>query len=386
MKDVIIFSSFYEAYNRAIQENMCDIWVIGGSNIYNTALRHFGCNKIYLTEIQGTFETDTSIQLENYNIEWKNSICKIDINRFDNVEYHLVFKEGYIKKNIENQYLECLYDVLHNGEKKQTRNAITYSKFNRTLIHNLEDGFPLITTKKMFWKGIVEELLFFIRGDTDTNTLFNKGVKIWEGNTTKEFIQKMGLPYESGIMGPMYGYQWRYFNKPYLHNNVNDENVGVDQLRKIIKELREDPNSRRILMTTFNPAQVSEGVLYPCHSIVIQFQVSNQNKLNCTMYTRSSDLLLGIPFNIASTALLVHIIAKLTNKIAGMLNIVLGDYHIYEDHYDAVIKQLNRTPYDFPKLNMSNFGCLEDVEKSKLDDYKLDGYNSHDTIKAKMIA
>ena len=175
-------------------------------------------------------------------------------------------------------------------------------------------------------------------------------------------------------------------NKTYLHNNENSENVGIDQLIKIIKELREDPNSRRILMTTFNPAQVSEGVLYPCHSIVIQFQVSNQDKLNCTMYTRSSDLLLGIPFNIASTALFVHIIAKLTNKIAGMLNIVLGDYHIYEEHYNAVIEQLNRTPYIFPKLNMSQFTCLEDVENSKLDDYKLEGYISHDAIKAKMIA
>jgi len=241
-----------------------------------------------------------------------------------------------------------------------------------------------LTTKKMFWKGIVEELLFFIRGETNAKLLSEKGVKIWDDNTTKEFIEKMGLPYEEGMMGPMYGYQWRYYNKPYLDNPNN--NQGVDQLKKIIKEIKEDPNSRRILMTTFNPAQASEGVLYPCHSIILQFQVSEGNKLNCNMYTRSSDLFLGIPFNIASTALLVHIIAGLTEKKAGILNIILGDYHIYEDHIVAVIKQLKRTPYNFPTLMMRQFSTIEEVEKSVLEDYKIEGYESHESIKAKMFA
>ena len=382
--DIKIFSSFHDAYNRAIQEKLCDIWVAGGTSIYNTALRHFACNKVYLTEIQSFFESDTSINMGNYNIEWNNSIEIHELNKFDNLEYNLFFKEGIVKKNIEIQYLECLYDVYKTGERKQTRNAITYSKFSRTLTHNLEEGFPLLTTKKMFWKGIVEELLFFIRGETNAKLLSEKGVKIWDDNTTKEFIEKMGLPYDEGMMGPMYGYQWRYFNKPYLDNPNNNE--GVDQLKKIIKEIKEDPNSRRILMTTFNPAQAGEGVLYPCHSIILQFQVSEGNKLNCNMYTRSSDLFLGIPFNIASTALLVHIIAELTNKKAGTLNIILGDYHIYEDHIVAVIKQLKRTPYNFPILMMRQFSTVEEVEKSVLDDYKIEGYESHDSIKARMFA
>lgn len=382
--NIMFFSCFYDAYCKACQEHFCDIWVVGGTGIYNCALRHFACNKVYLTEIQNIFRTDVSINLKNYLIEWKNSISICDVNKLNNLEYELIFKEGTLRKNIELQYLECLYDVLKSGERKITRNAITYSKFNITLTHNLEDGFPLLTTKKMFWKGIVEELLFFIRGDTDTKLLSDKGIKIWEGNTTKEFISKMGLPYKEGTMGPMYGYQWRYFNKPYLQTSDNNYH-GVDQIKKIINEIKEDPNSRRILMTTFNPAQVDQGVLYPCHSIIIQFQVSYPNKLNCTMYTRSSDMLLGIPFNIASTALFVHIIASLTNKIPGTLNIVLGDYHIYEEHIDAVKKQLARIPYNFPTLKMPSFTNIEDVERSTFHDYQIEGYLCHDNIKAKMI-
>ena len=384
--DIMIFRSFTDAYNTASQEHLCDIWVIGGISIYNCALRHFACDKVYLTQIQSIFRTDVNIDLNNYIIDWENSISLRDRNKFDNLHNELIFKEGTIRKNIEIQYLECLFDVLKTGERKQTRNAITYSKFNRTLSHNLEEGFPLITTKKMFWKGIVEELLFFIRGETNAKLLSDKGVKIWDDNTSIEFIEKMGLPYQEGMMGPMYGYQWRFFNKPYLQNPGNPDYNGIDQIKKIIHELKEDPNSRRILMTTFNPGQVNEGVLYPCHSIIVQFQVSELRKLNCTMYTRSSDLLLGIPFNIASTALLVHIIASLTNKIPGILNIVLGDYHIYEEHMDAVKKQLARMPYNFPVLKMQSFSCIEDVESSTLDDYQIEGYVSHEGIKAKMIA
>lgn len=387
--DIHFFSCFYLAYTEAIHYKMCNIWVIGGANIYNTAIRHFGCNKVYLTEIQSKFETDTDILLNNYNIQWTNSIVNRDINKFDDLEYELIFKEGKIYKNIEIQYTECLYDVLYNGERKQTRNAITLSKFNRTLTHDLHDGFPLLTTKKMFWKGIVEELLFFIRGETNTKLLSSKGIKIWDGNTSKEFIKKNGLPYEEGIMGPMYGYQWRFFNKPYTQNsqnNISSDEIGIDQLKKVIKEIKEDPNSRRILMTTFNPAQVNEGVLYPCHSIIIQFQVSYPNKLNCSMYIRSSDLLLGLPFNIASTALLVHIIAQLTDKIPGILNIILGDYHIYEEHLLAVLTQLKRTPYNLPNLKMKTFASIEEIEKSSYHDYIIEGYTSHDAITAKMVA
>jgi thymidylate synthase len=227
----------------------------------------------------------------------------------------------------------------------------------------------------MFWKGIVEELLFFIRGDTDTTILSTKGIKIWEGNTSRVFLDKLGFTdYPVGMIGPMYGYQWRNFN-----------GQGIDQLQKIINEIKTDPYSRRILMTDFNPAQVDLGVLYPCHSIILQFYVEN-DILSCSMYQRSNDIFLGNGFNIASTSLLLHIISQLTNLKAGKVNLIMGDYHIYDLHYEHVLTQLKRTPFDLPKLIMKPFETLEQVEKSVFEDYKITDYESHSVIKAQMVA
>jgi thymidylate synthase len=284
---------------------------------------------------------------------------------------------------METIYLDILKDVLETGEKKITRNGITYSKFFKTISFNLIDGFPLLTTKKMFWKGIVEELLFFIKGETNTKLLYNKGIKIWEANTSREFLDFMGLNYEEGDMGPMYGYQWRKFNKPY---NIETDFNGIDQLKYIINEIKTNPTSRRIVMTNFNPVQVHLGVLYPCHSIVIQFYVENENMLSCSMYQRSSDLFLGEPFNIASTSLLLCIISQLVDLQPGMVHLVLGDCHIYDEHVNAVKEQLSREPLQLCKLKMTTFTTIEQVESATIDDFILEDYISHPVIKAKMIA
>lgn len=284
---------------------------------------------------------------------------------------------------METIYLDILKDVLETGEKKITRNGITYSKFFKTISFNLIDGFPLLTTKKMFWKGIVEELLFFIRGETNTKLLYNKGIKIWEANTSREFLDFMGLNYNEGDMGPMYGYQWRKFNKPY---NIETDSNGIDQLKYIINEIKTNPTSRRIVMTNFNPVQVHLGVLYPCHSIVIQFYVENENMLSCSMYQRSSDLFLGEPFNIASTSLLLCIISQLVDLQPGMVHLVLGDCHIYDEHVNAVKEQLSREPLQLCKLKMTTFKTIEQVESATIDDFILEDYISHPVIKAKMIA
>ena len=374
-EDVFYFKSFYDAWIKCNEYKLSDIWVVGGAQIYNIALRFWACNKIYLTKINNTFNCDTFVKLSN-NINWINEYSIIDINKLQpmgNNTYELTFKEGIINNNVETQYLETLYNVLTTGNSRQTRNAITLSKFNKTLSWDLNDGFPLLTTKKMFWKGIVEELLFFIRGDTDTNLLSEKGIKIWEPNTRREFLDNLGLNYPEGVMGPMYGYQWRKFND------------DVDQLTNLINELKTNPNSRRLLMTDFNPCQVDKGVLYPCHSIILQFYIDN-NKLSCSMYQRSGDLFLGIPFNIASTSLLVHIIAKLIKLDVGTVNLIIGDYHIYQSHLNAIIEQLSRIPFDLPSLELPNFNTLEQVEQSKYEDYKIINYKYHKPIKALMIA
>ena len=381
LKDINnIYDSFSKAYDDAIL-NEGDIWIIGGSRLYECAIKHFACDKVYLTLVNGIFKCDTYFNINKYQVEWTSNISQNEINRIDNKNYELIFKIGTVIPNVETQYLNTLYDVLYNGNERVTRNGITLSKFNKTLSFDLQKGFPLLTTKKMFWKGIVEELLFFIRGDTDTKLLSNKGVKIWEPNTSKDFLNKMNLDYEEGLMGPMYGYQWRFFNKNYLNNDNN----FIDQLKKVIDEIKNDPMSRRILMTTFNPLQVELGVLYPCHSIIIQFYVERK-ELCCSMYQRSCDLFLGLPFNIASTSLLLHIIASLTNTIPGTVNIILGDYHIYSEHKEQVLTQIAREPYSLCQLVMPNFNNLEDVEKSTIDDYKIYNYEHHPAIKANMIA
>ena len=232
----------------------------------------------------------------------------------------------------------------------------------------------------MFLRGIIEELLFFIRGDTDTSKLSDKGVKIWEGNTNQDFLNKMGFNYKVGEMGPMYGYQWRYFNKPY-----GEEKGGIDQLSKLIEDIKNNPNSRRLLMTDYNPSQASQGVLYPCHSLILQFYC-NDNNLSVKMYQRSADLFLGVPFNIASTTLLLYIIAKLTNKIPDKVSITFGDCHIYTEHIEQVNRQLKRTPYELPSLQVTNFKTIEEVEKASVKDFTLIDYSCYPGIKAKMIA
>lgn len=356
------------------------IWVIGGGAIYKIALNHTDLNLIYHSQIKGSYDCDIKIQLPQYDIISQEVISFQTIDEFT----FRVLKRNF--NNVEYSYLQLLKDTLINGKLRPTRNANTLSLFGRELVFNVTHNFPLLTTKKMFLKGIVEELLFFIRGETDTNKLMEKGINIWKGNTTREFLDKMGLNYPEGMMGPMYGYQWRFFGKPYECNEMNSlEFNSIDQLKNIIETLKKDPNSRRLIMTDFNPAMVDQGVLYPCHSLIIQFYVEN-HKLSIKMYQRSADLFLGLPFNIASTTLLLYIVAKLVNMTPDNVHITLGDCHIYDAHIDAVKEQLSRECFDLPKLIIPDFKTLEEVENSNYTDYKLENYNSHPAIKAPMIA
>ena len=395
IKDVLTFTNFNDAYISALTYNT-NIWVIGGSQIYNYALNHWACNKIYYTLIKHNFNCDTYFNINDYNINWTKTKIIKDINKNDNIEYELEYKIGNIKQNIELQYLKLLYDVLNKGNFRNTRNSLTFSSFgentNNVLSCNLENGFPLLTTKKMFWRGIVEELLFFIRGDTNTLKLSNKGIKIWKDNTSLDFLKKIKLNYEEGDMGPRYGYQWRQFNKPYKKNNDNDNIKYIDQLKNIINEINNNPYSRRLIMTDFNPIQVNEGVLFPCHSIIIQFYIDDFienditiSKLSCNMYQRSGDLFLGIPFNIASTALLLCIISKLTNKQPHIMNLIIGDAHIYDIHKDIILEQLKRTPLKLCKLKMKDFKSLDEVETSTYNDFIIENYNSYDKLYGEMV-
>lgn len=370
-------TEYYLAYNfnhaLEIADNITknDIWVIGGKQIYSLAFNHYQCGKIYHTIIPEDYDGDTSLKIITPKI----------INSFKQEE--IIFNQ--YKLNGEFKYLRLLSKILNQGEYRQTRNAKTWSLFNQNLTFDLKDGFPLLTTKKMFWKGIVEELLFFIRGHTNSKLLEEKGVNIWKGNTSQEFINKLNLPYQEGDIGCLYGWNWRHFGEDYKGCNENYSGKGFDQLTKVIEEIKNDPTSRRILMSDFNPATAHLGVLYPCHSLILQFYVRDKNILDVKMYQRSVDSFLGLPFNISSTSLLLCIIAKLTNKIPGQVTLTLGDCHIYENHTEQVERQLKRLPFTFPELIIPDFKNLEQVENSKFDDYEIKNYQCHKGIKANMV-
>ena len=374
--------SITDDFNKALQicknKNVDTIWVIGGSEIYNLALVHPKLNKIYITLINHDFDCDQKVVLPKFNVLDSVSFHDTD-EKSDNVLDILnIIAEPVL--NAEQKYLNLLDNILKKGDSRVTRNGITFSLFSNDITFNVSESFPLLTTKKMFWRGIVEELLFFIRGDIDTKKLEEKKINIWKGNTSKDFLSKMELNYEEGIMGPMYGYQWRFFNKP-----LSNKTGGIDQLKEMIEMIKRDPYSRRMLMTDFNPSQVNEGVLYPCHSLILQFYVEDKN-LSVKMYQRSADVFLGLPFNIASTSLLLYMISKICKLNPWNVSICLGDCHIYESHIDAVKEQLSRTCSTLPKLEIPDFKTLEDVEKSKFEDYKIEDYNYQPSIKAEMIA
>jgi thymidylate synthase len=273
------------------------------------------------------------------------------------------------------------------GTIREGRNGTVKSTFIQHLCFDLRNGFPLLTTRKMFFRGIVEELLFFIRGETDSKKLEEKNVNIWKGNTNRTFLNTIGMTSrKEGIMGPMYGFQWRHFNAPYNPDTGKAESKGIDQLEKVIDMIKSDPTSRRILMTDFNPAQVEQGVLYPCHSIIMQFYVED-TYIDCFCFNRSSDLFHGLSFNIASTSLLFLLIASVTKLNARYLHLSLGDSHIYSEHLDAVKEQLTRRPFTLPKLTITKeLRNVNDIENLTISDFILDNYKFHDTIKVDMVA
>ena len=383
------FTLSLELANGISLNNNNNVWVIGGARLYNEAFNHRELNNIYYTFIDHNFNCDTFInfpwELENKQVYSRVALHEID--RKTNELHKLIFYKMRPILDIENQYLTLLNNILKTGTQKMTRNGYTKSLFGKELNFDVSNNFPLLTTKKMFWKGIVEELLFFIRGDTNTKQLEEKGINIWRGNTSREFLDSNSLPYDEGDMGPMYGYQWRYFNKSYNNDNNdnNDNNIGIDQLYNLIEEIKQNPNSRRLIMTDFNPAQVNEGVLYPCHSLVLQFYV-NDKDLSVKMYQRSADVFLGLPFNIASTSLLLCIIAKLTKLNPKFVSISLGDCHLYNEHLKCCYNQLDRNTFKLPKLYIPDFNSLKEVENSNFSDYKIIDYNYHPLIKAKMVA
>jgi len=352
--------------------------VAGGAEIYDIVFKNYKhlISKLHISIMKDNVQCDTFIRELSLS-EW--GILE-EKHHADFTHYVMTYAPG------ESNYLKLIRDIPQ--VFRQTRNGETTAVFGKHLTFNLhEHGFPLLTTKKMFFRGIVEELLFFLRGDTDTKLLEAKGINIWKGNTNRAFLDSLGMnERKEGLMGPMYGYQWRFFNALYDEKTGKNLTPGTDQLALVVDLIRKDPNSRRIIMSSFNAEQAFMGVLYPCHSLTLQFYVHDQF-LDMFCYNRSQDLFLGTPFNIASSALLLTLVAKITNKIPGTLFMSLGDVHIYKNHYNLALEQSQRQPYAFPTIKITkDITEITDVEKLTFEDFFLEGYNSHPAIKAEMVA
>lgn len=286
------------------------------------------------------------------------------------------------------QYLDLCEEVLKNGEVRKDRTGTgTISKFGYQLRVNLNDGFPLLTTKKVFTRGIIEELLWFLKGETNIRPLALKNVKIWNdwpydkfkksadfnGETMEEFIKRICEDEEFankwGELGPVYGKQWRDF-------------FGVDQIKNLINDIKNNPFSRRHLVVAYNPAQVEDMALPPCHAF-FQFYVSaDGKKLSLQLYQRSADIFLGVPFNIASYALLLAMVAQVCDLEPFEFIHTFGDAHIYLDHVEQIKEQLSRAPKKLPKLVLNPE--IKDIFDFTIEDIKIEDYDPWPTIKGKV--
>ena len=290
--------------------------------------------------------------------------------------------DGIEYSHEEYQYLDLVQKIIYHGFCEKGRNGNTVSLFGASMRFSLTDGkIPILTTKKTAWKTCLKELLWFIRGSTDNRLLQEQGVHIWDGNSSAEFLESRGLSYPEGELGPIYGYQWRNFNGDYIPGI--DGVRGIDQLQSIIDQLKnaETRTSRRLIMTAWNPCQLDQMALPPCH-ILCQFNVHDNDKLSCSMYQRSGDIGLGVPFNIASYSFLTHLIAKHCGLVPYEFVYFLGNAHIYDDHLEQMKVQMNRKPYAFPTVEILK--TCKNIEDYQVSDFVIHNYQSCEKISMNM--
>ena len=258
------------------------------------------------------------------------------------------------------QYLELLKDIMENGQDGENRTGECARKvFGRQKRFDLQEGFPLVTTKKMFLKGVIYELLWFLHGNTNIKYLLDNNVHIWD-----EWAD------ENGDLGPVYGHQWRNWNSD-----------DIDQVKGVIERIKKDPTDRRLIVSAWNPSQLDQMALAPCHCL-FQFDVTPDGKLNCQLYQRSCDMFLGVPFNIASYALLTMMIAQVCGLKAGEFVHTYGNAHIYHNHFEQVKVQLTRTPYPLPQMKINP--SVKNIDDFRFEDFELINYQCHPALKGEV--
>ena len=410
LKDASVstFETVQSAIAHAKQDALVDkIFIIGGAGIYKAALEGGWVDRAYVTRIGiDDWKCDVFFPQKSLH-DWK-PVCVsktivengiphdyIEYEKFNDVQVTDNENEGDCNSDLmtvprlsdkfsheEYQYLSMIEKIIKKGVKQEDRTGVgTLSVFGELMRFDLSESFPLLTTKRVFWKGVVEELLWFIKGDTNANRLAEKGVRIWDGNGSREFLDSRGLSHrEVGDLGPVYGFQWRHFGAQYKDMHSDYTNEGVDQLMECINKVKNNPTDRRIIMTAWNPAHLSEMALPPCHMFA-QFNVAD-GKLSCAMYQRSCDMGLGVPFNIASYSLLTCMMAQVCGLQPGEFIHNLGNAHVYLNHVEPLKEQLKRTPRPFPILKINPL--VDEIDKFSFDDFKLIGYHPWGKIAMEM--
>ncbi|WPK25751.1 hypothetical protein PUMCH_003078 [Australozyma saopauloensis] len=293
----------------------------------------------------------------------------------------------------EQAYLDLCQRVIEEGEFRPDRTGTgTKSLFAPPQLRFdlSNDTFPLLTTKRVFLRGIIHELLWFVSGCTDGKKLSEKGIKIWDGNGSREFLDKVGLTSNrEGDLGPVYGFQWRHFGADYKTCDDDYTGQGVDQLQEVIKKLKTNPYDRRIILSAWNPKDFNRMALPPCHmfcQFYVNFPANAKPKLSCQLYQRSCDLGLGVPFNIASYALLTKMIAHIVDMDCGEFIHTMGDAHVYLNHVEALNTQIKRTPTEFPKIQLKadRIAEIKTIDDFEYEDFEIIGYKPQKTIEMEM--
>lgn len=374
-----------------------NVFVIGGQKLYETAINHPLCQNLFLTEISKHYDGDTFFP--EIPQHYKQVSSDEHFSNKINSDYSFnIYRSMFHLESEEYRYLNSLRRIMKEGEISDNRTGIpTISKFDENLNFTIECinpeekdqtklqyRIPALTTKKMLFKSIILELIWFLNGFTNSKWLEERGVKIWKGNSSRKYLDSRGLHHhEEGELGPVYGHQWVNWG-----GEIGKPGTGINQIKNIIEILRKDPTSRRALFHAWNVEDLDKMALPPCH-VLYSFKVSNHKgakpKLNCKVLQRSGDMFLGVPFNIMSAAILTIKMSRVLGMLPGQICISITDAHIYTNHKDQVNEQLQRTPYQFPILTIDKeINEYEDMCNLSFNDFKISEYRHWPRIQADM--
>lgn len=360
-------------------------YVIGGESVYNLFKPYI--KYIHLTHV---IHPNNPFVFNKFFFKIPCNYSIINYSEMYNHEHYSFRFIDYAREETnqilpDHKYLELCNKVLKNGEDRTDRTGTgTLSIFGEQMKFDISQTIPILTTKRIPWKSCIEELLWFLKGNTDSKDLDRKGVKIWNGNSSREFLDQRGLNHlEIGDCGANYSFQWRHFGASYIDCNTDYSDQGTDQIAYIEKMLKEEPTSRRIFLSAWNPCDLDKTVLPPCH-VSCQFYVDNNKGLSCHLYQRSCDMFLGVPWNILSYSILTYILAFRNGLLPKQLTISTGDTHIYLNHLEQIKAQSAREPFAYPRLHLKS--CIQEkaIEDISIDDFEMIGYFPHPTIKGTM--